>query len=377
MKIAFVAPIEETVPPKLYGGTEWIVYYLVHFLGQKGHQIDLYATGDSKKEQYYNLIPIAEQAIRHLPKYFENMKLRDVKKYLSFTEAIRLINQGNYDFVHNHASWRFLLLSSMLTTPIITTHHGPLNIDYQQEVFITYAKQFHISISNNQRKDLPQLNFVKTIYNGTDTNLYPFCPDLPDPEDNHLLFLARMSEEKGPIEAAQAAKRAKKKLIIATKVDKINQEYFARFKPLIDNQYVFFKGEIGLEAKTTLLKGARALIVPIKWEEPFGLMFTEAMSSGVPVITYSRGSAPEIIKDGLTGFLINQSEEFIHGDFIIKKTGVEGLTEAIEKIYSLSEAEYRQMRQACRKHIEENFTVEKMTDEYEKVYLQLVSNVLK
>ncbi len=373
MKIAFVAPIEETIPPQLYGGTEWIIYYLVHGLGKKGYEIDLYAAGDSQKEPYYNLIPITSQAIRRVPKYFENLKLRDVKKYMSYDQAVEHIIKKDYDLVHNHASWRFLLLCSIIKQPIVITHHGPLNLDYQQEVFLHYADQYHISISNNQRKDLPQLNYVKTIYNGTDTTLFPFSPEPPILEDNHLLFLARMSEEKGPIEAAQAAAQAGQKLIIATKVDKVNQPYFEKFKPYIDNKYVFFKGEVGHDAKIALLKGARALIVPIKWEEPFGLMFTEAMASGVPVVTFSRGSAPEIIKDGHTGFLINQSDQFKRGDFIIKKTGVAGLAEAIKRIYSMPENEYKAMRRACRKHIEDNFSVEKMVDEYEKVYKQILT----
>ena len=373
MKVAFVAPVEEAIPPTLYGGTEWIVYQLVHWIGKKGQKVDLYAAGDSKKEPFYNLIPIADQSIRHLPKYFENIKLRDVKKYLSFIEAVKLINRNNYDLIHNHASWRFLLLSSLSKTPVLTTHHGPLNIDYQREVFLKYAQSYHVSISNNQRRDLPQLNFVKTIYNGLDLSLFPFSEKLPDPEDNHLLFLARMSGEKGPIEAAQAAKQAQKKLIIATKVDKVNQEYFESFKPLIDNQYVFFKGEIAHQAKITLLQGARALLVPIKWEEPFGLMFTEAMACGVPVITFSRGSTREIIKDGVTGFLVNQSSEYILGDYLIKKTGVDGLAEAIKRIYSMPEADYKAMRQACRDHIAQNFTAEKMINEYEEVYKKIVN----
>ncbi len=370
MKIALVATVEESVPPKKYGGTEWIVYHLAHLLGKKGHQVDLYAAADSNTQPYYNLIPIVDKSLRSVPMFAENMKIREAAKWMSLVKAAKLIQKKEYDIVHNHASWRFLTLAPLITCPIITTHHGPLNLDYQNFIFLNYKNLPHVSISNNQRKDLPQLNFVATVYNGIDIDMFP----LSNAKDyDHMVFLARMSDEKGAIEAAQAAQKAEKKIVFGAKIDIVNKEYATKFKPYIDNKYINFRGEMNHEQRLDFLQKARCLLVPVKWEEPFGLMFIEAMACGTPVITFARGAAPEIIIDGRTGFLVNQSNEYRRGNWITKNTGVDGLVEAIKRIYSMPDEEYRKMRQQCRLHVEKNFTAEIMVNKYEKTYQRIIA----
>jgi glycosyltransferase involved in cell wall biosynthesis len=369
MKIALIAPTEETVPPTKYGGTEWIVYYIAEGMAQKGHEVDLYAPGNSEKGHAYNLVATTDHSLRTLPDVIKNSRLLESTKLLSLEKTIHQISLKNYDVVHNHASWRGLLFARNLNHKVVTTHHGPLNLAYQNIIFTEFKDYPYVSISKNQRKDFPDLNFVANIYNGTDTSRFPFVENV-SPEAP-MAFLARMSEEKGAIEATQVAKMTKHKLLIATKVDPSNQSYYEKLQTLLPSEYVQSEGELGFDEKVALLQQSRCLLVPIQWEEPFGLMFTEAMACGTPVITFSRGSAPEIVEDGKTGFLVNQSEEYIRGDFIIKKTGIEGLCEAVERMYALPENEYNEMRQNSHKHVEDNFTVEKMVDNYEQLYKKL------
>lgn len=374
MKIALVAPVEETIPPRRYGGTEWIVYELAQELGKK-HSVELLAAADSPTSPNYKIIPITRKSLRSDLESSTDLKLREAQKLISISNAVSHIQSENYDLVHNHASWRFLAFSELIKVPVLTTHHGPLSEHYQSLVFKKFKDKPHVSISNNQRKDLPELNFVATIYNGILINEYPFLEYSDKLKENpFLLYLARMSEEKGAVEAAKAALATGKKLYVAAKVDEVNKDYFAKFEAVANKEFVEFVGEIASDLRLAYLQNSIALLAPIQWEEPFGLMFTEAMACGTPVIAYSRGSAPEIIVDGVTGFLINQSEELIRGDYIIKKTGVEGLKEAIERIYEMPKEEYIKMRRACRKHVEDNFTSEKMVEEYEKVYDKLVSS---
>lgn len=372
MKIALIAPVEETVPPIKYGGTERIVYEVARGIGKLGHTVDLYASGDSRKESNYTLYPTVERHLRSTDEYKDDIKMRDVKKMMLLSNIVDLLREKNYDIIHNHMGWRYLIFSHFVHGPVVTTHHGPLNTTYQNLVYLAHKDTFHVSISNNQRKDLPQLNYIATIYNGVNINELPFAPE---PKDDYMLFLARISPEKGPLSAMDTALRLKKQLIVASKIDIADREYYEKeVKPIIDNKYIVLKGELGIGEKVPLLQKAKLLLVPIQWEEPFGLMFTEAMAVGTPVVTFARGSAPEIIVDGVTGFLVNQSEEFKRGNFIVKKMGIDGLCEAVEKIYSMPQEKYLQMRKNCRDRVEKNFTVEKMVNEYEKVYEKILSS---
>ena len=248
MKIALIAPLEESIPPKYYGGIEWIVYYLAHLLGKKGHEVDLYATGDSQKEEFYSLVPIVSQGLRTVSPYSHDIHLRESAKWLGIAKIIKLISQKKYDIVHNHASWRMLNFGNLITPSMITTHHGPLNQGYQNNTFLSYKTYPHVSISLNQRNDLPDLHYVKNIYNGTDTSEYPYLED-KKMLGNHIAFLARMSPEKGGIEAALAAKKTNKVLHVAAKIDQVDEPYFETFKPYIDNKTVYFVEEVSKPVK--------------------------------------------------------------------------------------------------------------------------------
>lgn len=368
MKIALVTPIEETIPPTQYGGIEWVVYYIALHLGMKGHKIYLLTTGNSPENKFYKIIPIFPKNIRSIKEIAYNKNLREVTKFTSLFQAAKYLMNNKFDIIHNHAGWRFLLFQELFKQKLLTTLHGPLSVDYHNYVFKKYKDSFYVSISNNQRKDLPILNFVATIYNGISPEEFSF---VDKPKGDYLFFLARFSPEKNPVEAIKTAIAIKKKLKIGAKVDAVDLEYFNKHKKLLNHPLINFLGEINKEEKIKIYQNAKAFIAPINWEEPFGLMFIEAMACGTPVITYAKGSAPEIIVDGKTGFLINQSEKDIRGHWIIKNTGLKGLIEATEKIYNMSQEDYIKMRKNCREHFLKNFTSEKMAMEYLKVYKRI------
>jgi glycosyltransferase involved in cell wall biosynthesis len=375
MKIALIAPIENTVPPKDYGGTEWIVYYLAHHLGKRGHKIDLFATEDSPVEPYYRIVHFNYKSLSSLPKIFENPISRERINNERIIKVFGYLFENNYDIIHNHG-WRILWFTDILKKNInvykmVTTHHGPLNTDLKY-VFLNNKNLPHISISNNQRKDLPQLNYVATIYNGINLNFFPKYEENQTIKDN-LVFLGRCVEEKGIKEAIQVALKIKKKLVLIAFVDPISTTTYFQVKSFFDGKNIIHYNSLPPEPRWQIISSSKALLMPIKWEEPFGLMFIESMACGTPVVAFARGSVPEVIKDGETGFIVNPSDDDIRGDFIIKKTGIEGLCEAVERIYSMPEDQYRKMRKACREHVEKNFTVEKMVDAYEKVYKEILN----
>ncbi|OGK15613.1 hypothetical protein A2690_01985 [Candidatus Roizmanbacteria bacterium RIFCSPHIGHO2_01_FULL_39_12b] len=370
MRIALVAPLLESVPPKKYGGTEWIVYYIAHEMGKRGHTVDLYASGDSKKESGYNLIPLSLKNMRSVEKVM-SQNMQESIKTIILSDLVKVISEKNYDIVHNHIGWRFLLFSSFLNSHLLTTHHSLFEYEVQNFAFRHYKNNAFVSISNNQRKGVEDLPFVATIYNGIDESLFPFQP-FKRGEHKHMAFLARMNHEKGAIEAAQVAMQTQHELRLGCKVDPVDKKYYQEFKSTIDTKFIKVLGEVGNKDRLNLLSNARCLLAPINWEEPFGLMFIEALACGTPVIAFARGAAPEIVLDGLTGYLVNHSEEMRRGDYVTKAVGVKGLSEAIKKIYLLSDREYSEMRLRCRWHFEKNFTSIKMADGYEAVYKELI-----
>ncbi len=345
MKIAQIAPFEEPVPPKKYGGTERIVYHLTEELVKNGHNVTLFATGDSKTSA--KLLSIFPKALRSI-KIGQNLKTREAYKLIGLAKVIEILLKENFDIIHNHIGWRFLPFIKILKTKVVTTLHGPLDIGYQRFIYQKFPNSYYISISKNQREPLPKLNFVGNVYNGIDITSFPF----KEKSGNYLAFLGRMSPEKGPLEAIKIAKKMKMKLIMAAKIDVVDKEYFSKkIKPLIDNRMIKFIGEIGHKKKVQLLQNAKATLIPINWREPFGLVLTESMACGTPVIAFKRGSVPEVIKHKKTGFIVKNVDEAI---------------ESLKKIDQID-------RRDCRKWVEEKFTSEKMANGYEKIY----SKVLK
>ncbi len=364
LRIGQIAPLTVPIPPKKYGGTERIIDALCRGLSKRGHKIFLFAAADAKTGG--QLIPI-------VPKSLWTNKTVDAAPYYAYEMNIilRQTSRLKLDILHDHLGPLSLALYGGINIPILHTLHVPINKDRAWAYKKLNSKL--ISISNNQRKDGRQLNYAATIYNGTDTNLFRFNPN---PKD-YLLYLGELVERKGVREAILAAKKIKSKLTIVGRMPLETSQikdysFFQKYiKPELNRGQIKYAGEVASEKTPWFYGNAKATLFPIRWEEPFGLVMTESMSCGTPVIAFARGSVPEIIKDGETGFIVNSSNKDIRGNWIIKKTGLAGMIEAIKKIYNMSPDDYLEMRKNCRKHIENNFTLEKMVDEYERIYYKL------
>ncbi len=339
MRIGMVSPLYESVPPKLYGGTERIVFYLTEELIKLGHEVILFASGDSKTNAH--LISVCPKALR-----FDPITKDPIVWHIYMFETLYKKAEF-FDIIHFHTEYLHLPLATRYSTPFLTTLHGRLDLPEYKPLFENYKNSPFVSISNSQRKPLPWLNWVATIYHGLPENLYSFYPE----KGSYLAFLGRISPEKRPDRAIEIAEKFGMKLIIAAKVDKADKNYFEEvIKPLLKSPWVEFIGEIGEKEKNEFLGNAYALVFPIDWPEPFGLVMIEALACGTPVVAWNNGSVPEIIDHGKTGFIVNSIEEAV---------------KALDKVPSLSRID-------CRKAFEKNFTSKKMAENYLKVYKTLV-----
>jgi glycosyltransferase involved in cell wall biosynthesis len=346
MKIALLAPFEETVPPVKYGGIELVVYSLAEELKKMGQDVTLLASGDSHTST--KLAKCVPKAIRTL-KQARNQRTRVALNYQGVARAIEIINEGDFDIVHNHLGWEPLLFKNSINSPLVTTLHGTLADPTEKLMYDQYKESTFISISDSQRRHGPSLNYVATVHNGIDVGSF----DYSDKPGDYLAFLGRISPEKGPAYAIEIAKKTGQRLVIAAKIDPLDEQYFDAFiEPLVDGEQISFIGEIGHKAKVELLKNARALLSPSQWDEPFGLVNIEAMACGTPVVAINRGSMPEIIINNKTGYLCSNIDEMI---------------DSIDRIDMIN-------RFDCRKHVEENFSSGLMAERYLKVYNQLVTS---
>lgn len=348
LKIALIAPLEERVPPRKYGGTELVVANLADGLAELGHQVDLYAAGTSITKA--NLIPIIPKPIREVPRLIENIELRSGVKYISVSKVLKRLNEKKYDIVHNHMGIRMAIFADAVTrAPVVTTLHGPVTSPMFSEIYKHFPKLPYISISNSQRRPAKKLNYLATIYNGVKIERFPFNPT----PGKYLFFLGRMSPEKGPVQAIKIAKLAKLPLLMAAKIDPVDREFFEKeVKPAIDGRQIKYLGEVGENEKIRLLKNARALLATIMWEEPFGLFMIEAMACGTPVVAFRRGSVPEVIRDKKTGFIVKS---------------IPAAAKAVKQIDKIKRID-------CRRHVEKNFTAQIMTQNYLKAYQKLLKH---
>ncbi|EKU99148.1 glycosyltransferase [Leptolyngbya sp. PCC 7375] len=343
MRVAQVTPLWEQVPPMAYGGTELIVSLLTEELVRRGHQVTLFASGDSKTTAL--LEPGCERALRSLgvlpPEYayYEQMQLGKV-----FKQA------GEFDIIHSHMDAAALPYTHLDQTPVVHTLHRTFTPS-TEKIFSQYRWQNLVSVSNSQQRPELGLNYVTTVHNAIAPDQFTFYPRPDTP--TYLAFLGRMSMEKGPHLAIEIAKRSGYPLKMAGKVDFENEDFFEhQVAPHIDGQQIEFLGEVSHGLKQELMGKAMATLFPITWPEPFGLVMTESMASGTPIIAMAMGSAPEVIADGKTGFLCHSIEDCI---------------EAVAQVHRLS-------RHACRRHVAVNFSVERMVDDYEAVYRKLISD---
>jgi glycosyltransferase involved in cell wall biosynthesis len=342
MRIAQVAPLTEAVPPKLYGGTERVVHWLTEELVALGNEVTLFASGDSQTSA--KLDAGWPKALRL------DGSVRDPNAlHMEMLERVRQkCDDEQFDFLHFHLDYYPFSLFARQPTPFLTTLHGRLDLPEHQPVFTTFNKAPVISISNAQRRPVPQANFVRTVYHGLPEKLLTPQPITP----SYLAVLGRIAPEKGVDRAIKIAIRCNMPLKIAAKIDRADQDYYDEIiRPLMDHPLVEYLGEIGDHEKPQFLSGALGLLLPIDWPEPFGLVMIESMACGTPVIAYNRGSVPEIIDEALTGYV------------------VEDETSAAAAVGRLAGMD----RAAIRKRFEERFTARRMALDYMAAYRGLTN----
>ncbi len=340
MKIAQVAPLWERVPPPTYGGIELVVSRLTDELVRRGHDVTLFASGDS--QTLARLEAVYPRALRLDPEIKEHVMYEILETSLVYQQA------AEFDIIHSHVGIWTLPVASIASTPTVHTLHGIFTRD-NSKVFAQHSSQPYISISNAQRQ--LDLNYVSTVYNGIKPEEYPFVAHPKEPP--YLAFLGRFSPEKGPQHAIAIAKQAGWRLKMAGKVDVVDTEFFEKeIAPHIDHQQIEFLGEVNHAEKAELLGNAAITLFPITWQEPFGLVMIESMAAGTPVIGINLGSVPEVITHGKTGFVCQSYEEMA----------------------AMIPAALELNRQTCREDVENRFSVTKMVDGYEAVYEKIIKD---
>jgi glycosyltransferase involved in cell wall biosynthesis len=343
MRIAQVAPLYERVPPVRYGGTERVVAHLADELVRRGHSVTLFASGDSVTRA--RLRAATPTALRLDPQKPDPLAPHVLELAQVFEQAYE------FDVIHSHVDYLAFPFARLVRTPTVHTLHGRLDLPYLIPLFAHFHDVPFVSISNAQRAPFQalDLNWTATVHHGLPLARYPFSPF----GGHALVFLGRISPEKRPDLAIAVAKRVGLPLKIAAKVDAADRQYFEReIRPLLAHRLIEFIGEVDEAGKTELLGNALALLFPVDWPEPFGLVMIEAMACGTPVIARPVGSVPEIILPGRTGLL---------------GSTVDDLVAAVKRVATISRA-------ACRRHVEAHFTVERMADGYEAVYSRLATS---
>ena len=302
MKIAQVTPLYEAVPPKLYGGTERVVAHLTDALVELGHEVTLFAAADA--ETRARLIAVRDQSIRLDPAPFKS----DLAAHMTMLSEV-LRRADDFDVIHFHTDMIHFPFFSRLADKTVTTLHGRLDLKDLPDVYERWPEFGLVSISDDQRRPLPLANWKATVHHGMPADLYRFAPR----SQGYLAFLGRISPEKGPDRAIEIATKLGKPLKMAAKIDVQDRPYWDTvIRPMVEaNPLVEFVGEIGDHQKSAFLGGAEALLFPIDWPEPFGLVMIEAMACGTPVVAFRRGSTAEIVEDGATGFLVESLEQAV------------------------------------------------------------------
>ena len=302
MKIAQVPPLYEAVPPKLYGGTERVVAHLTDALVDLGHEVTLFAAADA--ETRARLIAVRDQSIRLDPAPFKS----DLAAHMTMLSEV-LRRADDFDVIHFHTDMIHFPFFSRLADKTVTTLHGRLDLKDLPEAYERWPEFGLVSISDDQRRPLPLANWKATVHHGMPADLYRFAPR----SQGYLAFLGRISPEKGPDRAIEIATKLGKPLKMAAKIDVQDRPYWETvIRPMVEaNPLVEFVGEIGDHQKSAFLGGAEALLFPIDWPEPFGLVMIEAMACGTPVVAFRRGSTAEIVEDGATGFLVESLEQAV------------------------------------------------------------------
>ena len=352
LKIAQIAPIWYDLPPEKYAGIERIAYYLTEGLVRRGHQVTLFATGNSKTSA--RLVSLRKRSLSE-----DNIPWSDTfweLEQLSF--AFR--HWQEFDIIHSHIGLRALFFQDFVKRPVLHTFHNPIYskrrvLPPSIQILNLHRKTTNACFISKSEKKLSPVNLRAdwVVYNGIDANLFKFNQK---PKD-YLLWVGRVCDYKGIENAIDAAEKLNAKLLLAGKIDAEKKEYFEeKIRPRLSKK-IRYLGEVGEKELVSLYQGARAFLYPIEWEEPFGLTMVEAQACGTPVVAFKRGSVPEVVRDGKTGFVV---------PFLDKsgKKNIKGIIEAVKKTENIKRID-------CRRWVEENFTIEKMVENYEKIYYQM------
>ncbi len=341
MRIAQIAPIVERVPPKKYGGTERMVHALTEELVRRGHDVTLFASGDTETSAKLESV---------YPRSLREAKIKDIYGTNTWT----LLNMGlaydmqdEFDIIHDHLAPLSLPTANLATTPVVATMHGPFTID-NRKLFQTLRTPYIVTISESQMYSLPDLNLAGTVHNGLPMEHYPFSERMGD----YLLFVGRISPEKGVHFAVEAALELDLPLVLAAKVDAYDIGYFREYIEPHLSERIRWVGEVDEDERNKLLANARCFLHPAMWREPFGLALIEALACGCPVVAFNKGAIPEIVTTGVTGYVVEDLETMI---------------EAISNIGAID-------RRVCREHALTNFSASKMADGYEAVYKKILGN---
>jgi glycosyltransferase involved in cell wall biosynthesis len=336
MKVAQIAPLYESVPPKLYGGTERMVAYLTDELVCQGHDVTLYASADSTT--LAELRPVCEKALR-----LQGQKVVDPLAHHILMLEIVAQEASEFDVVHFHIDYLHFPVTRRQNYASVTTLHGRLDIPEIHALFRQFSEMNLVSISDAQRQPMKWANWVGTVHHGLPEDLYPPSYDA----GKYLAFLGRISPEKRVDRAIEIAKRVGLPLKIAAKIDRVDKDYFeSEIRGLLDHSLVEYIGEIGEHEKAEFLGNAYALMFLIDWQEPFGLVLTEAMACGTPIIAYRMGSVPEVIDDGTTGYIVDS---------------MDAAAEAVGRIDALD-------RRTVRRVFEQRFSARRMCQDYIDIY---------
>lgn len=337
-----IPPRPEDLPAGASGAPEFVMYQIAEAMVKKGHDVTLFASGNSQTSA--KLVSLQPTSTGVNPKIGRQYHIDF--EYALISKCYQMACEGKFDIIHSLFDIRSAIFAGFVKTPTVVTLHSPLT-GWREDLLKLGAKaQYYVSISNAQRANMPEMNFIKTIYHGLDISKMPFS----ETHDGYLMFIGRIRPEKGVHEAIAMAKRIGKKLIIAGSSIPGDRYWEAQIKPFIDQKQIVYVGHQEQTKNFELLKKAEAFLFSVQYDEPFGLVLIEAQACGVPVVGYAHGAIPEVVKNGKTGFVVDSQDEVIN---------------ALKKIGQIRRAD-------CRKWVEENFSLKKMMDEYEKVYYEIL-----
>lgn len=344
MNIAQIAPLAERVPPKKYGGTERVVSALTEELVKRGHEVTLFASGDSQTTAKLSSV---------YPRGLREAKVKDlygINPYTMLHIGAAYERQHEFDIIHDHNGVLSLPTANIACTPVVMTMHGPFTTD-NRALFQALRSPYQVTISNAQAYAVPNLHYAGTVYNGLPLEHYPF----DDTHDGYLLYVGRISMEKGVHYAIETAKSLDLPLVIAAKLESVDELYYQQYiEPFLNDRIVWI-GEVDETERNRLMSKARCFLHPVTWREPFGLTIVEAMATGCPVVAFNKGSIPELIKNGESGFVVED---------------IEGMIEAVQNIDSIDRA-------ATRRHALENFSASRMAQGYLEIYEKILRGEYK